>query len=321
MSFDYNTVNTHLVRAEIWSDQLKEILQDRLQGTKYVRWLSNFPDGNTLTIPSIGEIPMRETAENTPVVYDAMDTGEFQLTIDRYVESATYITDKAKQDAFYANQLIASFVPKMRRAIEENLETSIFALAGSQTLADANTINGAAHRFIGGETSGNLKFEDFAKAKFALDKANCTGSRIAIVDPSQEYILNVTTNIASVSNNPRFEGLINTGFVNDITGMAFVKNIYGFDVYVSNYLSTTASDENSGLGGASVASTGFVQNIFCSLGGMDETPFVGAWRQEPRVEYDRNKDLRRDEYVMNARFGLKLYRPESMVVALTPTTI
>lgn len=321
MSFDYNTVNTHLVRAELWSDQLKDILQDRLQGMKYVRWLSNFPDGNTLTIPSIGEIPMRETAENTPVVYDAMDTGEFQLTIDRYVESATYITDKAKQDAFYANQLIASFVPKMRRAIEENLETSIFALAASQTLNDANTINGAAHRFIGGETSGNLRFEDFAKAKFALDKANCTGARVAIVDPSQEYILNVTTNITNVSNNPRFEGLINTGFVNDITGMAFIKNIYGFDVYVSNYLSTTASDENSGLGGASVTSTGFVQNLFCSIGGQDETPFVGAWRQQPRVEYDRNKDLRRDEYVMNARFGLKLYRPESMVVALTPTTI
>ena len=321
MSFDYNTVNTHLVRAELWSDQLKDILQDRLQGTKYVRWLSNFPDGNTLTIPSIGEIPMRETGENVPVVYDAMDTGEFQLTIDRYVEAATYITDKAKQDAYYANQLIASFVPKMRRAIEENMETSIFALASSQTLADANTINGAAHRFIGGETSGNLKFDDFAKAKFALDKANCTGARVAIVDPSQEYILNVTTNIANVSNNPRFEGLINTGFVNDITGMAFVKNIYGFDVYVSNYLTATASDENSALGGASVTSTSFVQNLFCSLGGMDETPFVGAWRQEPRVEYDRNKDLRRDEYVMNARFGLKLYRPESLVVALTPSTI
>ena len=321
MSFDYNTVNTHLVRAELWSDQLKDILQDRLQGMKYVRWLSNFPDGNTLTIPSIGEIPMRETGENTPVVYDAMDTGEFQLTIDRYVESATYITDKAKQDAYYANQLIASFVPKMRRAIEENLETSILAMAGSQTLADANTINGAAHRFVGGETSGNLRFEDFAKAKFALDKANCTGARVAIVDPSQEYILNVTTNITNVSNNPRFEGLINTGFVNDITGMAFIKNIYGFDVYVSNYLSTTASDENSALGGASVTSTGFAQNLFCSIGGMDETPFVGAWRQQPRVEYDRNKDLRRDEYVMNARFGLKLYRPESMVVALTPTTI
>ena len=321
MAFNYDTMNANLVRAEIWSDQLKEILKDRLQGQKYVRWLTNFPDGNQLTIPSIGEIPMRETAEETPVVYDSMDTGEFNLTIDRYVESATYITDKAKQDAYYANQLIASFVPKMRRAIEENMETSIFALAGSQTLADANSINGAAHRFVGAETSGNLTLGDFAKAKFALDKANCTGMRVAIVDPSQEYVLNTLSNIVQVSNNPRFEGLINTGFVNDVTGMAFIKNIYGFDVYVSNYLSTTASDENSGLGGASVTTTGFVQNLFCSLGGMDETPFVGAWRQEPRVEYERNKDMRRDEYVMNARFGLKLYRPESMVVALTPNTI
>jgi len=322
MGFDYNTVNEHLVRAELWSDQLKEILKDRLQGTKYVRWLSNFPDGNTLTIPSIGEIPMRETAELTPVIYDAMDTGEFQLLIDRYVEAATYITDKAKQDSFYSNQLIASFIPKMRRALEENLETSIFALCGSQTIGDKNQINDADHRFVGSDTTtGNLGFGDFAKAKFALDKASTTGARYAVVDPSQEYILNVTTNIVNVSNNPRFDGLINTGFVNDVTGMSFIKNIYGFDVYVSNYLSATKTDENTNLSGADVNTTGFVQNFFCSLGGMDETPFVGAWRQEPRVEYDRNKDLRRDEYVMNARFGLKLYRPESLVVALTPNTV
>jgi hypothetical protein len=309
MSFDYSTVNANLVRAELWSDQIKEILKDKLQGTKYVKWLSDFPDGNTFTIPSIGEIPMRETAENTAVVYDAMDTGEFQFT------------DKAKQDAYYADQLIASFVPKMRRALEENLETSIFALAGSQTLADANSINGADHRFIGSGTSGVVALADFAKAKFALDKANCTGARIAVVDPACEYNLNTLSNLTSVSNNPRFEGIIESGFVNATTGMAFIKNIYGFDVYVSNYLSVTASDENSGLGGTSVASTGFAQNIFMSLGGQDETPFVGAWRQMPHVEYERNKDLRRDEYVMNARFGLKLYRPESMVVMLTPVTI
>jgi hypothetical protein len=46
MGMDYSAVNANLVRAELWSDQLKEILQDRLQGTKYVRWLSGFPDGN-----------------------------------------------------------------------------------------------------------------------------------------------------------------------------------------------------------------------------------------------------------------------------------
>jgi hypothetical protein len=41
----------------------------------------------------------------------------------------------------------------------------------------------------------------------------------------------------------------------------------------------------------------------------------------PRVEYERNKDLRRDEYVMNARFGLKLYRPECLVSVISKSTI
>ncbi len=317
MGMDYSAVNANLVRAELWSDQLKEILQDKLQGTKYVRWLNGFPDGNQFTIPSIGEIPMRETAEDTPVVYDAIDTGEFNFTIDRYVESATYITDKAKQDAYYSNQLIASFVPKMRRAIEENLESSIFALINSQTAADLNAINGANHRFVAsGNTNTTLALSDFAKAKFALDKANVTGARVAIVDPSQEYVLNVETNLVNVSNNPRFEGIINTGFVNDITGMSFVKNIYGFDVYVSNYLPTQGAETINSV--ASPATT--VVNIFMGMGG-DITPFVGAWRQEPRVEYERNKDLRRDEYVMNARFGLKLYRPESVVGILSKNSV
>jgi hypothetical protein len=317
MGMDYSAVNANLVRAELWSDQLKEILKDRLQGTKYVRWLSGFPDGNQFTIPSIGEIPMRETAEETPVVYDAIDTGEFTFAIDRYVESATYITDKAKQDAYYSGQLIASFVPKMRRAIEENLETSIFSLVNQQTLSDPNAINGGNHRFVAsGDTNTTLALADFAKAKFSLDKANVTGSRIAIVDPSQEYVLNTLTNLTNVSNNPRFEGIINTGFVNDITGMAFVKNIYGFDVYVSNYLPTQGAETISTV--ASPSST--VVNLFMGVGG-DITPFVGAWRQEPRVEFERNKDLRRDEYVMNARFGLKLYRPESIVGILSKNTV
>ena len=60
--------------------------------------------------------------------------------------------------------------------------------------------------------------------------------------------------------------------------------------------------------------------MFMTVGG-DLTPFVGAYRQMPRVEYERNKDLRRDEYVMNARFGLKLYRPECLVGVITKNTI
>lgn len=314
---DYSAVSTDLVRTNLWSDQLKDILIDTLQGQKYINWMSNFPDGTTFNIPSIGEIPMRETSENTPVIYDALDTGNFTFTIDRYVESATYITDKAKQDAYYANQLIATFVPKMRRAIEENLETSIFALANSQTASNPNTINGADHRMVAsGNSNTTLSLEDFAKAKYALDKANTSQARIAIIDPSQEYVMNTMTGLVNVTNNPMFQGIVTEGFVNSTTGLRFSKNIYGFDIYVSNYLATPVDTAISGVNAPATP----VSNIFMSFGG-DESPFKGAWRQMLRVENERNKDLRRDEYVMNGRYGLKLYRPESLVTIISKSTI
>jgi len=311
-----------LIRSEVWSAQIKDILTDMLQGQRFVNWMSNFPDGTTFTIPSIGEIPMRTASENSAVIYDTLDTGEFQFTIDKYPEAAIFITDKAKQDMFYYNQLVASFVPKMRRAIEENLETNIFLLANSQTASNANSINGASHRFVArGNTNTTLALEDFAYAKFAMDKAGASQTRIAVIDPSQEYILNTLTNLVNVSNNPRFEGIVTEGFVNSTTGLAFMKNIYGFDVYVSNYLATPADTAiNADARGSVNAPSSPVANMFMSIG-ADETPFKGAWRQMLRVESERNKDLRRDEYVMNGRYGLKLYRPETLVVALSTTSV
>ncbi len=314
---DSTMVNTHLVRAELWSDQLKDVLKDVLMGQQFVNWMTNFPDGTTFTIPSIGELPVRNVNENDPVVYDAMDTGEFQFTIDRYIEAATYITDKAKQDSYYADQLIAAFIPKMKRAIEENLETNIFALQSAQTANDLNAINGGNHRFVAaGDTNTTLALTDFAKAKFALDKANATQRRIAVIDPSQEYVLNTISNLVQVSNNPMFEGIVTEGFVNSTTGMRFSKNVYGFDVYVSNYLAVPA---DTTINSISVPASP-VANLFMSVG-ADETPFKGAWRQMPNVEFERNKDLRRDEYVMNSRYGLKLYRPECLVTIISKSTV
>lgn len=317
---DFAKVNENLVRAELWSAELKDVLQEQLMGTRYVRMLNGFPDGNQFTIPSVGELPMRETAELTPVVYDAMDTGEFNFTIDRYVESATYITDKAKQDSYYAQQLIGMFPTKMRRALDENLESSVFSLANQQTAGNVNAINGADHRFVAsGGSATVLSLSDFAKAKYALDKAQAGGTRVAIIDPSQEYVFNTLVGAQAFTNNPAFEGIVQGGFVNEVTGMRFIRNIFGFDVYVSNFLPAAAEAAGSTLGGVTVPATPTV-NLFMSVGG-DLTPFVGAYRQLPRVEYERNKDLRRDEYVMNARFGLKLYRPECLVSVITKNTI
>lgn len=305
------TANTeHLRRSELWSSQLKDILEDELMAKGYVNWLSEFPDGDTFTIPSIGQAVVREYAEDTPIHYDPMDTGEFKFQITEYLSSATYITNKAKQDGFYMSQLIASFVPAQARAINERLEADIFRLAMQQTPGSLNKINGADHRWVASGTNEVMDVKDFAKALYALKKANVPDTNlIAIVDPSVEYAINTITNITNISNNPRWEGVIGDSIA---SGMRFVKNIYGFDVYVSNYL----ADANETIGGKTT--TAGKANIFFSAA-PGVQPFIGAWRQMPTVESEYNKDMQREEYVTVCRYGVKLYRPENLVVVLSDT--
>jgi hypothetical protein len=314
----------HLIRSELWSAQLKDVLEDDLMARPYVRWLSEFPDGETFTIPSIGEMNVRDYNEDTAITYDALDTGEFQFTISEYLSSATYITDKNKQDGYYMSELVSSFIPKQQRALNQRLEADIFkqgqpGQAGGHTAGNANQINGVDHRWVGADTLNSkrvLGVEDFAKARYALKKANVPDQNlIAIVDPSTEYVMNTQTNLADISNNPRWEGIVESGIGNNMT---FVKNIYGFDVYTSNYLplcgagqTGTAESINSVSSGANA-----VGNLFFSAS-ADILPYIGAWRQMPRVESGRNKDFQRDEYITTSRYGLKLYRPENFITVLS----
>lgn len=305
-----------LIRSEVWSTGLKEVLQEQLQAEGYVNWLTEFPDGDQFTIPSIGEGTVRDYAENTPVVYDSLDTGEFTFTITEYVQSGQYITEKARQDLYYAAQLEAAFLPSQSRAIAEKIETDIFALAaggasGGQTAGNLNNINGAPHRFVASGTNETMALADFAKALYSLKKANVPGSSlVAFVDPSVEYEFNTLTNLVNVSNNPRWEGVITSGIAGD---MRFSRNIYGFDVYVTNFLPAANETINSVTTGAGVA------NIFFSAASPDLLPFMGAWRQMPKVDGEYNKDFQREEYVTTARYGLKVYRPENLVCVLSDT--
>ena len=309
-----------LTRSEVWSQQLKQVLEDELQATKYVRWLTEFPDGDQFTIPSIGTMPVRNYAEDTGITYDSMDTGEFTFQISEYLQSGTYITKKQKQDSYVMNQLVSSFVPAMRRAIDVHVEGSILDLSRTgQTISDQNQINGADHRFVASGASAIIAVKDFAKALYGLKKANVPQTNlVAIVDPSVEYTLNTLTNLTNVSNNPRWEGVVSDGIA---TGMKFIKNVYGFDVYTSNYLpgagATGAGSETIN----SVSVTNGVNNMFFSAAPGDITPFVGAWRQQPEVDGEYNKDKQRDEYVTTARYGVKLYRPENLVVVPASTTV
>src|SRR6185295_18014690 len=232
------------VRAQLYSTQLKDILLADLQAQGYVDWMTDFPDGTTFNIPSIGQMEVDDYVEDTAVKYRAFNTGNFTFSITEYLSSATYITEKDKQDSYISAQIMSQFVPKEHRAIMERLETDILKLGNSQTLSDPNTINGADHRFVASGSNQDMTIKDFAKALYALKKANVPQTNlIAIVDPSVEYTLNTLTNLVNVQNNPMWEGVIATGLA---TGMRFIKNIYGFDVYTSQFLANAASETVSG---------------------------------------------------------------------------
>lgn len=301
-----------LIRSELWSNMIKEVLLDELMAQKYIRWLTDFPDGNLLTIPSIGQAQVRDYVEDTAITYDALDTGEFQFAITEYLSSGLYITEKNRQDSYYAAQLEAGFVPKMQRALMVRLEQDILALQSQQTPNDLNTINGADHRFIASGTNETITVTDFAKAQFALNKAYVpVAGRVAIVDPSVEYELGTQANIVNLLGpNPLWGGDMVSSGAGD--GMRFYRNLYGFDIYISNHLATA----NETIG--SRTTTAGKANIFFNPT-VDGGTFVGAWRQMPKVDGEYNKDFQREEYVLTGRYGVKLFRPEALVTVLSDT--
>jgi hypothetical protein len=302
-----------LTRAEVWSRELKEILRDELMAQTYVRWLQEFPDGDTFKIPSIGQAYVDDYAEDEAVKYRPLDTGQFTFQITEYLSSGTYVTKKAEQDMFYMNELVSRFVPEQERAIMEHVEEAILGLQSQQTAANTNLINGGKHRYVATGSSNVINVADFARANLSLNLANVSANnRVAIVDPSVAYTIETSSQLVGINNNPMFEGIVSTGIA---TGMRFVRNVYGFDVYTSQRLATISAETLE-----TVNCAGFKANLFFSAD-ASVVPFIGAWRQMPEVDTEYNKDFQRTEFVTTARYGVKLYRPENLVTVLSNTSV
>lgn len=306
--------NEHLIRSNVWDKQIKHILEDQLQGNRYTKMIPYW-GGGAINIPSIGQFLTHDYTEGQQIQYDSADTGNFTFTPTEYVSSATYITNKMKQDTFYMSELMATFSTGQARAIAVRMEVDALATGpAAQTAASTNSINTAAHRWIGSGTNETISIVDFAKAKFALQKANVPLTNlVAIVDPSVEYALATQTNLVNLSNNPTWGGIVKTGLAGD-TGMRFITNIYGFDVYASNYLRTNTTSETI----SSVTASAGVNNLFFSTSG-DCLPIIGTVMQSPKVDSQYNQDFQREEYVTTARWDYALFRPENLVVVVTDT--
>lgn len=308
----------HLERSQIWSNMLKIALEDELEAQGWVNWLTEFPDGAQFNISSIGEFQVDQAEEGVPLPSRRPDTGQFNFRINQSVGNKAYYTDEFMEDDFLAPQVVNSTPKKMKRALDEYVETEILKLHAKQTLANSNSINGYAHRLAGGGTSGAMELKDYAYAKLALKKANVPQSNlIGIVDPSEAYRLETLSTLVSVADNPRWEGIIAEGMD---SGMRFIKNVYGIDIYESNYLDVVDETVDN-REGTSTSVTSGVANMFFSAADKEITPFMGAWRRMPTIESWRDNHERTEYYQLTARFGLDLYRPENLITVLSPVAI
>lgn len=307
------------IQQELYSD----IVQERLD-----RWLirrpmfndrtAEFPDGDELLIPQIGQRIVRDYVENSEIDFSGVDMSRIQLNVTDYVQDGWYMTDQFKQDSYIAESVWAKQVADSAEAYMQRMEQDALATANQQTLNDQNVINGEAHRFVAtggtGATDRNLTLQDFINAKLAFDRARVPAmNRVVIIDPRQEAVINELVQLVASSTEPNFnynfEGLVTTGFGEEL---GFMRNIYGFNVMISHELPTVASETIN-----SVAVTNGVANIFMSMANADTMPFMGVIRQRYTPEFYRNVNLKRDEWSSTGRHGFALQRPESLVVALT----
>jgi hypothetical protein len=302
--------NSSLVRTNIWANEIKDVLQEELMLDSHVRWITEFPDGDTLNIPTLSEMTVRNYSEGAQITLDDPQTGNFTLTITKYYQSGFKIPEKFRHDAFYVNQAESNFVGKLTRALLEQKESDIANLQASQTASNPNTINGVDHRWVATGTSNVIALKDFQKAKLAMDKAKVLrGKRRAFVDPSVTYQLQQLSNVVQQdvygSNAHIREGM---------NGTTFVGRFAGFDLYESLFLDNALAETivATAPSSGSVASTAAYGNMF-----VGEEAFIGAMRAMPDMKQWYDNNTRSDVYHVTMRYGIKLFRPESLVVILT----
>lgn len=307
---------TSNTRAFIESEQYSKFillnLHDGLLPETFYRNVSDFGNGDTLHIKTVGTVTIQEAAEDTPLIYNPIESGEITMKISEYVGDAWYVTDDLREDGAQVESLMAQRAQESTRAFQEVFETKFLATCNeAQTNGDANAINGFAHRIASAETNNVFAIKHLNAMRLAFLKANAPESgNIFICDPVVEATLNNLVNITS-DVSPFAAQIIQNGMTR---GMRFVMNIFGWDIFANNRL--PRGDFSDGT----TAVTGAVANICMNIMDDQTKPIMHAVRRPLKVEGERNKDLARDEFVSRARYGFGVQRLDTLGVIITSAT-
>jgi len=308
--------STAFIEAEQYSSMILRNLHDgMLPGVMY-RNVSDFGSGTTLHIKTVGSVTIQDGAEEVPFDYTPIESGEVTLTITDYVGDAWYVTDELREDGAQVEALMSARSSESTRAIQEVFESRFLKKANtSQVNAQPNNVNGFPHRIasavvtVGSENTALL--DHFIKMKVAFDKANVPmAGRVAIVDPvvgaTMDRLVSIGRDVT-----PFGQRILENGFDRDHT---FLMNLYGWNIITSNRLDRgTFSDGTTSV-------TDAVANVFMCVADDNTKPIMAAWRRMPKVEGERNKDLRRDEFVTSARWGFGTQRVDTLGILITSAT-
>lgn len=301
------------VEAEQYSEFILLNLHDGLLPDTFYRDVSDFMSGDTLHIKTIGSVTLQETEEDTPLVYNPIESGEITFKITTYVGDAWYVTDDLREDGSQIDQLMAARATEHTRAIQERFETDFLDAAATpfKTATTGLPVNGFKHFVVSAHANNIFLLDHLIDLRLAADKANVpSAGRVFIVDPVVEATLNkkvsITNDVTDFARDILSRGLA--------SGQRFISNWFGWDIMTSNRLYVGAAND----GTTSLASA--VYNIGMCILDDQTKPVMGAWRRRPSVEGERNKDFRRDEYVDTARYGFGIQRVDTIFcVATSPT--
>lgn len=301
--------STAFIEAEQYSSFILRNLQDGLLPGQFYRNVSDFGSGTTLHIKTVGTVTIQDGAEEVPFDYTPIESGEVTLTITDYVGDAWYVTDELREDGAQVEALMSARSSESTRAIQETFETRFLRKCNtSQTNANPNTINGFAHRIASAEVNNVISLNHLISMKLAFDKANVPmAGRVAIVDPVVAATFDKTINFGR-DVTPFAQNILENGFARD---HSFIMNLYGWNIITSNRLDTGSFGD-----GTTTVANG-VANVFMCVADDNTKPIMAAWRRMPKVEGERNKDLRRDEFVTSARWGFGTQRVDTLGIVIT----
>lgn len=309
------TSNTRaFIESEQYSSFILLNLHDGLLPETFYRNISDFGSGDTLHIKTVGSVTLQEAEEDTPLIYNPIETGEITFQITEYKGDAWYVTDDLREDGTDIDRLLAERAAESTRAIQEVFETDFLATGASFYAANPgpNSVNGFPHVIVSAETNGVFALRHLISMRLAFDKANVPADgRVFICDPTVEATLNglvtITHDVTSFG-----EGILQNGLAR---GQRFLMNLFGWNIIQSNRLHIATYNDGTTTG------ANYVGNMFMCVLDDQTKPVMGAWRRMPKSEGERNKDRARDEHVVRCRYGFGVQRLDTMgLLATDPTS-